>query len=85
MLTDEELPPPPDPIADGEGFLDDLYSERQMREYARAVERAAYEVAIKACENEKRISARTFDDDIHDEACEACADAIHSLMQEQPK
>ena len=89
MLTDDELPPPPDPIADGEGFLDDLYSERQMREYARAVERAAYEAAAKVCESlENRVISThpaRIEFDPYSFMARKCAGAIRSLMQEQPK
>lgn len=55
--------------------------------FARAVEQAAYEAAIKAC-MEERVDAdatQSDEDEAYNLACVHCSEAIRSLMQEQPK
>lgn len=55
--------------------MSDEYSPPNMIDFARAVEQAAYAEAIEACMNlGKEIVCP-----------EECAEAIRSLMQEQPK
>lgn len=73
MLTDDDIRS----IWNGMGsFLDDCEADRLS--FARAVERAAYEAAIKACENTQDygLIAQVMKRD--------CADAIRRLT-EQPK
>lgn len=76
-----ELPPVPKPH-----YLDDLafpvaYTPEELREYARAVEQAAYEAAIKACEE---IENGSYKGCTTSGVAWECIDAIRSLMQEQP-
>lgn len=81
MLRDDELPPLPTPERvmlrltamqhiEGKAFL-----ATQVREYGRAVERAAYKAAAAACK-------RAADKCLHPDEC---VEAIEALMQEQPK
>ena len=75
-------------------LIDDLWADASsatddsmdVHQFARAVERAAYEAAIKACNNE-RVDAESTgakEDYAYNAAIRHCADAIRSLM-EQPK
>lgn len=83
MLTDEELPPlPAFPGASTPVLRAALQSI--ARDYARAVERAAYEAAIKVCEEVKCEDTGTAGDEAYNEAVIDCQCAIESLM-EQPK
>lgn len=66
------------------------YTADHMREYGRAVERAAYEAAIKACEGLENRVIRThparIEFDPNSFMARKCAAVIRSLMtQEQPK
>lgn len=50
-MSDYELPPLPEPrLIGGIGDYREYWDADQMREYGRAVERAAYERAAKECE-----------------------------------
>jgi len=76
MLRDDELPQLPSfPGAHTPHLGHQI--ETAMREYGRAVEKAAYAAAIKACEG--------IPSTYHDNDPKRCADAIRSLIQEQPK
>lgn len=78
MLTDEEI--------DEIRFRIPTKAVTQRdHEVARAVERAAYAAAIKACEAFKCKHTGKLDDTIRGEAVLDCQRAILSLMQEQPK
>lgn len=74
MLTDDELPPLPKlrwfPIPGPKGYLQ-WYRADDLREYGRAVERAAYEAAIKAC--------------IGMAGTAQCGEAIRALMEQERK
>jgi hypothetical protein len=88
MLTDEELPPLPEfPGASTPVLREALQSI--ARDYARAVERAAYEAAAKVCESlENRVVSThpaRIEFDPYSFMARKCAGAIRSLMQEQPK
>lgn len=75
MLRDDELPPLP-PVW---WAYNRTYTADQMREYGRAVEKAAYAAAIKACEGIKeQASTSTY------MLLTLFEQAIRSLM-EQPK
>jgi len=76
-LTDEALPPLLPYLYGREcGTNERVYTADQMHEYGRAVERAAYTAAIKAC----RQAADTC---VHPDEC---VEAIEALMtQEQPE
>ena len=92
-----ELPPLPNKAKLYTAMPDDYryghvygYTADQMREYARAVEQAAYEAAIKACESlENRVISThpaRIEFDPNSLMARKCADVIRSLMtQEQPK
>ena len=68
MLTEQELPPIPDYLSPG-----------TVREYARAVERAAYERAVDACfEQSDDMASRDYNFAIDD-----CAAAIRALGKQR--
>lgn len=89
MLSDEQLPPLPEPeVHDAAGYRR-AFTADQMREYGSAVERAAYEAAAKVCESlENRVISThpaRIEFDPYSFMARKCAGAIRSLMQEQPK
>lgn len=79
MLSDRELPPLPTESYIGEEGLWEMrvvLTEESVRDYARAVERAAYERAAQEC------FERPYLEVLHDDywtACKDCADAIRAL------
>ena len=81
MLRDEELPPLPSFPGAHTPHLG-YQIETAMREYGRAVEKAAYERAAQECE--KRAGPIETYNRSYPHYLE-CADAIRSLMKEQPK
>jgi len=79
MLTDSKLPPLPPYLYGREcGEKERVYTAKQMREYARAVEAAAYERAMKACED-RMVPDNAGCDYI--DGCGDCRDAIRALAQ----
>ena len=86
MLSDDELPPLPNKEKLHTVLPDDYryghiygYTADQMREYARAVERAAYERAAQECEKLIKRTPEDRWDHGYDLIGKALADAIRAL------